>query len=63
MAVRQSTLITGHRLAPGRFLVLDSVIGCVDPSVIVWLEGLGQLKNPVTSLGIKPMTFWLVAKK
>jgi hypothetical protein len=23
----------------------------------VWLEGFGQLKNPVTSLGIKPVTF------
>jgi hypothetical protein len=29
--------------------------------VIVQLEGLGQLKNPVTSLGIEPMTFHLVA--
>jgi hypothetical protein len=27
----------------------------------VWLEGLGQLKNPITSSGIKPMTFQLVA--
>jgi hypothetical protein len=25
------------------------------------LEGLGQLKNPVTSSGIEPMTFQLVA--
>jgi hypothetical protein len=25
------------------------------------MEGLGQLKNPVTSLGIEPATFWLVA--
>jgi hypothetical protein len=24
---------------------------------------IGQLKNPVTSLGIEPMTFWLVASK
>jgi hypothetical protein len=23
----------------------------------VWLEGLGQLKNPITSLGIEPATF------
>jgi hypothetical protein len=23
----------------------------------VWLEGLGQLKNPVTSLGIETATF------
>jgi hypothetical protein len=28
---------------------------------MVWLEGLGQLKNPVTSSGIKPVTFQLVA--
>jgi hypothetical protein len=27
----------------------------------VWLEGLDQLKNPMTSLGIKPETFQLVA--
>jgi hypothetical protein len=25
------------------------------------MEGLGQLKNPVTSSGIEPVTFWLVA--
>jgi hypothetical protein len=46
---------------PGRFLVLISVIGWVDPRVIVRLEGLGQLKNPITSLGMKSVTFWLVA--
>jgi hypothetical protein len=28
---------------------------------IVRLEGLGQLKNTVTSLGIEPATFQLVA--
>jgi hypothetical protein len=28
---------------------------------IVWLEELGQLKNPMTSLRIEPATFWLVA--
>jgi hypothetical protein len=27
----------------------------------VQLKGLGQLKNPMTSLGIEPTTFWLVA--
>jgi hypothetical protein len=26
------------------------------------LEGLGQLKNPMTSLGIEPATFRLVAQ-
>jgi hypothetical protein len=25
----------------------------------VWLEGLGQLKNPMTSSGIEPVTFRL----
>jgi hypothetical protein len=29
--------------------------------VIVWLEELGKLKNPMTSSGLKPTTFWLVA--
>jgi hypothetical protein len=28
----------------------------------VRLEGLGQLKHPMTSLGIEPMTFQLVAQ-
>jgi hypothetical protein len=28
----------------------------------VRLEGLGQLKNPITSLGIEPAIFWLVAQ-
>jgi hypothetical protein len=33
----------------------------IDPRAIVQLEGLGQLKNPVISLGIKLATFHLVA--
>jgi hypothetical protein len=28
----------------------------------VKLEGLGQLKHPMTSSGIEPVTFWLVAQ-
>jgi hypothetical protein len=27
----------------------------------VWLEGSGKLKNPITSSGLEPKTFWLVA--
>jgi hypothetical protein len=42
-----------------RFLVLISVRGCVDRRAIVWLEGFGQLKNPMISLGIKPVSFQL----
>jgi hypothetical protein len=46
---------------PGKFLVLISDRGCVEPRAIVQLEGLGKLKNPMTSLGLEPVTFWLVA--
>jgi hypothetical protein len=59
--VRFSALCTGHPLPPGRLLVLISVGGWVDPRALVWLEGLGQLKNPMTSLGIEPATFRPVA--
>jgi hypothetical protein len=45
----------------GRFLILISVRGWVDPRVVVQLEGLSQLRNPVASWGIEPTTFWLVA--
>jgi hypothetical protein len=45
MAVRLSALQAGHPIAPGRFLVLISVRGWVDPRIIVWLEGLGQLRK------------------
>jgi hypothetical protein len=46
---------------PGRFLVLIFVRGWVNPRAIVWLEVLHQLKNPVTSSGIIPTTFQLLA--
>jgi hypothetical protein len=38
------------------------LLEAVDPRSIVWLEGLGQLKNPMTSSGIEPIIFWLVAE-
>jgi hypothetical protein len=51
----------GRPLPPVRFLVLISVRGRVDSRATVRLEGLAQLKNPVTSSGIEPATFRLVA--
>jgi hypothetical protein len=40
----------------GRFLVLISLRGWTDPRTIVRLEGLGQLKNPMTSSEIELAT-------
>jgi MoaA/NifB/PqqE/SkfB family radical SAM enzyme len=45
----------------GRFLVLISVRGWIDPRVIVRLERLGQLKK-FTSSGLEPVTFRLVSE-
>jgi hypothetical protein len=59
MAVRLSALRAGRYLPPpppGRFLVLISVRGRVDPRATVRLEGSVQIKNPVTSSGIEPAT-------
>jgi hypothetical protein len=61
MAVWLPALHASCPLTPGRFLVLISVRGGINPRDIVQLKGLGQLKNPMTSLGIEPATFWLVA--
>jgi hypothetical protein len=60
MAVR-SALRAGRPLPPGRILVLISVRGWVDRRAIVWLEGLVELKNLMTSSGIETATFRLVA--
>jgi hypothetical protein len=48
MAVRLPDLNTS-----GRFLLLASVRGYVHPRVIMRLEGLEQLNNPIVSSGIE----------
>jgi hypothetical protein len=62
MAAMVSALCSGRPLPPGRFLLLISVRGWVNPSVIGRLEGIDQLKIPITSSGIEPATFRLVAE-
>jgi hypothetical protein len=57
MAVSLSALRDGRLIPQGRFLVLISVKGWVDPRSTVRLAGLGHLKNPMTSSGIEPATF------
>jgi hypothetical protein len=52
MAVRLLDLRSGWLLPLRRFLVLISVRGRVDPRDIMRLEGLRQLKNPMTPSGI-----------
>jgi hypothetical protein len=62
MAVMLSASRAGRPLFLVRFLVLISVRGSVDPRATVRLEGLGQLKNQITSSGIEFATFRLVAQ-
>jgi hypothetical protein len=62
MAVRLSASCAGHPLPPGIFLVVISVRSRIDPRDMVWLEVLCQLKNPITSSGIEPASFRLIAQ-
>jgi hypothetical protein len=61
MAVRLSASRAGLPLPAGIFLVFIYVRGRVEPKDILRLEELGQLKNSMTSSGIGPATFQLVA--
>jgi hypothetical protein len=57
-----SALHTSCALPPEGLLIPISVRGSVNLRSIVWLEGLGKLKNiTVTSSGLEPTAFWLVA--
>jgi hypothetical protein len=62
MAVTLSALCIGRSLPlpPGRFVVLISVKGWVNPRALVRPEGLGQLENLMISSGMEPATFRLV---
>jgi hypothetical protein len=51
MAVNLSAIHACRPSPPEIVLVLISLRDWVDPRAIVWLEGLGLMKNPVTSSG------------
>jgi hypothetical protein len=53
MAVRLSPLRADRPLPTGRFLVLISARGRVDPRAIVRLEGLGKLKKSNDIMGTR----------
>jgi hypothetical protein len=58
MVVRLSALRAGRPLTPEKFLELVFLEAESTPG---WLKGLSQLKNAMTSSGIEPATFRLVA--
>jgi hypothetical protein len=57
MVVRLSALCADRPLPPGRFLVLISVTGWVDPRVIVRLEELDKLKKKIHLIGTRSRDF------
>jgi hypothetical protein len=56
------SLSAGRPMYQGRFLVLISLRGRVDPRAMVRLKGLSHPKNPMASSGNEPVTFRLIAE-
>jgi hypothetical protein len=56
-----SVLRSGYPLFPGRFLLLISIRGWINPMAIVQQEISGKLKSEMTLCKIQPTTFQLVA--
>jgi hypothetical protein len=56
MAVKLSALHINNSLPLGRFLVLISIRGRIDPRAVTQLERLGELKNSVISSGTVTVT-------
>jgi hypothetical protein len=61
MTVMFSALRASRPLSQGKFLMLISVSGRIKTKVILRLDGLDQLKNPISTPGIEATTFRLVA--
>jgi hypothetical protein len=61
MKVWLSASSDGRPLSPRKIPGAHFCRGWVDPKAIVQLEGLGQLKNSMTSSGMEPASFRLVA--
>jgi hypothetical protein len=61
MAARLSALRASRTLPPGFFIFKASwysfLLEAESTQGQMQLEGLGQLKNPINSLGIEPATF------
>ena len=60
--MKLSALLNGRYYPLEIPLVLISVRGRVDPTVIVRPERITKLELPMSPLGIEPKNFWLVAQ-
>jgi hypothetical protein len=62
MALKLSALPVGRCLPPRKIPGTHFCQKLSRPRIIVRLDGLDQLKNPMTSTGIEPATFRLLAQ-